>query len=420
MKILYVLPYVPSPIRVRPYQIIRALTQAGHGVTVAALADDSFASADALAELRTRCDAVHVVPHSRTQGAWQALLALPTPMPLWAAYCHSEALETRLCELVATGAFDVAHIEHLRAAHFVPSLAPLPIVFDAVDCITALRKQMMDSGNGSFSSRLLSWEEWRKLRTYEPRICRLFGQVVVTAEQDKVELQRLDPGSPPITVIANGVDADYFHPDPHIAPEPDTLVFSGKMSYEANQDAASFLLKEILPRLRQSRPRAKAIIVGSSPSRALKSLAVRTGGVTLTGFVDDIRPYLLRATVAVCPIRIGVGIQNKVLEAMAVGRPVVCSPIAARALPETAGTGDGVYVAETAGEFARVCAEILAKPDHELAESGRAARAFVAPNYRWSVAADDLVCLYNAAIAAACEIGTAPASLRRGLATGAV
>ncbi|MBC7807529.1 MAG: glycosyltransferase, partial [Akkermansiaceae bacterium] len=201
MRILYVLPYVPSPIRVRPYQIIRALAQAGHRVTVAALADE-FADEDALAGLRALCDALHIVPHSRTRGAWQALCALPAPTPLWAAYCYSEAMESKLRELVATDTFAVAHVEHLRAAHFAPALAPLPVVFDAVDCITALRKQMMQRSDATLSSRLLSWAEWSKLRTYEPRVYRSFGQIVVSSEQDKTELRQLDAGSPPITVVA--------------------------------------------------------------------------------------------------------------------------------------------------------------------------------------------------------------------------
>lgn len=416
LRILYVLPYIPSPIRVRSYQIIRALAQAGHRLTIVALADE-FSTEDALGEVRSLCDAVHIVPHSRAQGAWQALCALPTSTPLWAAYCHSEAMVAKLRELVATGAFDVAHIEHLRAAHFAPALAPLPVVFDAVDCITALRKQMMHRKSASLASRLLSWEEWSKLRVYEPRIYRCFGQIAVTSENDKQELQRMDAGLLPITVVANGVDADYFHPDPHITPIPDTIVFSGKMSYEANHDAASFLLEEILPRLRLLRPQTKIIIVGSNPSRALVSLAARNGGVTITGYVEDIRPSLLQSTVAICPMRIGVGMQNKVLEAMAVGRPVVCSSIAVRALPDTVSNSDGVYIAETAEEYVQVCAELLAKPADEIAALGRAARAFVEPRYRWSQAASDFVHLYETAIAREKAAHITP---HRELATGAI
>lgn len=406
MKILYVLPYVPSPIRVRPYQIIRSLARAGHRVTVAALADE-FATENTLSELRRFCDAVHVVPHSSAQGARQALLALPTPTPLWAAYCRSSAMERKLRELVANGAFDVAHVEHLRAAHFAPALAPLPVVFDAVDCITALRRQMLDSADSSLPSRLLAWEEWSKLRTYEPRVYRAFGQITVTSETDKAELNRLDAGLPPVTIVANGVDSGYFRPDPRIVPEPDTLVFSGKMSYQANHDAATFLIGEILPRLRKSRPEAKAILVGSQPSKALRSLATRVEGVEVTGYVGDIRPFLLQATLAVCPMRIGVGMQNKVLEAMAVGRPVVCSRIAARALPDSAGDGAGVYRAETADAFARVCADLLAKPAVEVARLGQAARAYVEPRYPWSAAAETFIGLYETVMATA-EIRATP------------
>src|SRR6476659_6091359 len=102
------------------------------------------------------------------------------------------------------------------------------------------------------------------------------------------------------------------------------------MSHVANDDAARFLLRDILPRLRRLRPNTHLILAGSGPSAALREMARRAGNVSVTGFVDDIRPSLRRAAVAVCPIRIGVGIQNKVLEAMAMGKPVVASPLAAR------------------------------------------------------------------------------------------
>jgi glycosyltransferase involved in cell wall biosynthesis len=124
-------------------------------------------------------------------------------------------------------------------------------------------------------------------------------------------------------------------------------------------------------------------------------LADREGRITVTGYVDDLRPYLQTALVAVCPMRIGVGIQNKALEAMAVGRPVVCSPLVSRALAGAAPGGDGgLRVANTADEFARSCAQLLSQPE-EAHRAGAAARRYVEKHHRWSCAAEALVELYN-------------------------
>ena len=391
LRILFVLPYVPSPIRVRPYQFVRHLARLGHAVTLVAL-DDGLPRGEALAELRDACEAVHVVPHARWRGAAQCLLSLPTPTPLWAAYCRSGEMARLLQQLVRDGDFDVAHVEHLRAAHFANALRPLPAVFDAVDCITALRRQMLGQP-GPAVTRLLSFEEWVKLRRYEPRVYRPYRRVVVTSQHDADELRKLDEQLP-VHVLPNGVDLEYFRPS-EVAPEPDTLVFSGKMSYHANEDAAKYLANDVLPRLRARRPGVKVTIVGSGPSPSLQALASREAGVTVTGYVDDLRPYLGRALAAVCPMRVGMGIQNKALEAMAVARPVVCSPLVSRSLGGAQADG-ALRVADGPDAFAEACAGLLARPD-EAREAGAAARRYVEQHHRWAHAAGALVALYEEA-----------------------
>ena len=411
LRLLYVLPYVPSPIRVRPYQLIRHLARRGHKITVVAL-EDAFTTPDALAELNAVCAAVHVVPHGRVGAALRSVAAVPTRTPLWAAYCQSPRMGRLLRQLAGSGQFDVAHVEHLRAAHFVRDLAGLPCVLDAVDCITELRHQMLRQKGGKPVSRLLSWEEWAKLRGYEPRSYRPFGRIAVTSEHDARSLIALDPQRlPPVEVIPNGVDLEYFAPqtekkltktstsDSEIY-HP-TLVFSGKMSYSANDDAARYLLSSVFPRLVTLVPGVRLVIAGSSPSPALVALAGRAGErVTVTGYVDDLRPYLSGAIAAVCPMRIGVGIQNKVLEAMAMARPVVCSPLAARAF---VGSFDGggagaatmpIRVAGSAEEFAAECAALV--QNRETAKiAGCAARQYVEQFHDWQKAADRFTVLYH-------------------------
>ncbi len=394
MKLLFIAPYIPSPIRVRTYQLLRQLVRLGCKVTLVAL-EDTPLSESLRTELTELCDATYFVPLPRREANLRCLAALPTPKPLWVAYCDSPLLISTVQKLVQTEQFDAAHVEHLRAATVRKALGDLPCVLDAVDCITALQRQMFEQSAG-IGQRLLAWEESVKLRHWEPRAYAAYREIAVTSQFDAEALSALGT-RPQIHVIPNGVDSDYFHPDPKITPEPETLVFSGKMSYRANENAVLWFAARLWPRLKSECPNLHWIIVGSEPSKAIRALAVDRS-ITITGYVGDIRPYLSKSAIAICPLQIGVGIQNKALEAMAMGKPVVCSPIAGRALVEATHQG-GITIAESDDAFIAACLSFLREPERRKA-AGMAARQFVERHHRWDCTARAFTELYAQAGAA--------------------
>jgi polysaccharide biosynthesis protein PslH len=389
VKLLFIAPYIPSPIRVRTYQLLRHLARGGCQITLVAL-EDAPVSPTHRTELENLCDAVHIVPLPKRDAALRCLLALPTTKPLWVAYCDSPQLHQTVAKLVATEQFEGAHVEHLRAASVRPALGSLPCVLDAVDCITALQRQMFEQGE-SLKNRMLAWEEWYKLRRWEPRAYAPYQAVAVTSHYDAEALTTLGT-RPPLTVVPNGVDLDYFQPDPQHPAEPDTLIFSGKMSYRANDDAVLHFAAHLWPTLKKARPKLRWTIAGSEPTAAVLALATDPA-ITVTGYVEDLRPFLSRAQLAICPLRIGVGIQNKALEAMAMGRPVVCSPIAARALTGALREG-GITLAESDKQFIDACLQLLGSPE-QAQSAGVAARRFVEQHHRWNCAARCFLELYS-------------------------
>jgi sugar transferase (PEP-CTERM/EpsH1 system associated) len=374
LKVLFVAPYLPSLIRVRPYHFIRQLA-ARHQVHV--LAVDSRPAASALGDLRQCGVSVDVVGLRPAAAVRSCLLAGLRGDPLQAAVCQSSELDARFDQLIAEGDFDVVHVEHLRAAALVRRLPRrTPRVFDAVDSISLLLRRTLRSSH-SVRQRLTAAVELARTRRFEAAMLREFDKTLVTSPEDQRVLSALTPGSD-ITVVPNGVDLDYFRPLPG-SHDPATLVFSGKMSYHANASAVLYFAEHILPLIRAVHPEVRLRIVGSNPPRSILALA-NDPAVEVTGYVPDMRTYIGTATVAVCPMTVKVGIQNKLLEAMAMEVPVVATRLAAEGL--AAAPGRDLLVAADPREFASHTIRLLNEPD--LATGlARAGRDYVERNHRW-------------------------------------
>ena len=402
MNILFVVPYTPTLIRTCPYNLLRGLARRGNNVTLATLWENEQERA-ALAQLEGEGIRVLSARLTKPRALWNMMRALLTNTPLQAVYCWQPELTKILTSnlQLPTSNFDVIHVEHLRGARYALQ-SPIsnlrsPIVWDSVDCISYLFEQAARNSRSSFG-RLVTRFELARTRRYEAMLVNQFDRVLVTSAVDGAALESLTTdGTPPtadhrshgargsqrssVEVLPNGVDLDYF--TPAAAPrDPDTIVFTGKMSYHANITAALHLVNDIMPLVWKERPNVRVQIVGQNPARQLQNLVTHHASrVTLTGFVPDLPPYLQRATLAVAPMPYGAGIQNKVLEAMASATPVVASPQAVSAL--RAVDGEHLLVGDDVESFARQVLRLL--EDVALRQRiGTAGRRFVECNHDWN------------------------------------
>jgi len=397
-RVLYVTPYVPSPIRVRPYNLIKSLLERGHHVQVLALQTSPEEAADA-ERLRALGAKVSTVPLPLRQSLLNCARAPLTGWPLQAAFTCSPDMNARLRAELAGAPYDVVHVEHLRGAQFGLACQGHPAVWDAVDCISLLLERTRAYGP-SWKHRLAACLDLPRTRRYEARAQSWYARVLVTSPEDCDALRNLarTPSSistsSRVVVLANGVDLAYFAPQ-EVDREADTLIFTGKMSYHANIAAALDLAQQVMPRVWRQRPGVRLRIVGKDPPAQIRRLA-QNPRIEVTGTVPDLRPHLARASLAVCPLRYGVGIQNKILEAMALGTPVVADPQVCRALAVR--PGKHLLVGEGPDELARHILVLLERPD--LARAlGRQGRRYVEEHHNWQAVAARLENVYEEVIA---------------------
>jgi sugar transferase (PEP-CTERM/EpsH1 system associated) len=219
--------------------------------------------------------------------------------------------------------------------------------------------------------------EESRLLAYERLIAHSFSQASVHTEAERRDFEKLIPGVP-VAVVGNGVDLDYFR-SAGLVKQPASTVFTGVMDYRPNVDSVVWFCREVLPLVRAEIPDANFTICGRRPVRAVRRLA-KLGGVTVTGWVPDTRPYLDRAEVFVAPLRIVRGVQNKLLEALAMGLPCVAS-VAARSGTETSAP-ECILATDDPGQFAEYVIQLL-RDAQWRAELGRRARAIAETEYRW-------------------------------------
>jgi len=294
------------------------------------------------------------------------LSRLPTPAPSSMGFFYSQALARRVRERLARERFDLIFVHCSSVAQYVADVRGIPKILDFGDMDS--QKWLEYARYKPFPLSAGYWLEGRKLAREERRLAGRFDLCTATtrAEWETLEGYRTGVAT---DWFPNGVDGAYFAPtaEPYDA---DTLCFVGRMDYYPNQECMFDFCARTLPLVRARRPNVKLLIVGADPSAAVRKLG-ELPGVTVPGSVPDVRPYLQRSALMVAPLNIARGTQNKILEAMASGVPVVASGVAAGGVDAVA--GEHFAVASTPEEYAQAILRTLGDPAERrrLAAAGR-------------------------------------------------
>lgn len=293
-----------------------------------------------------------------------------------AKYCRAN-VRKELRALLARNRYDVILCDFLFAAGVVPWDLPSAKVLFTHNVEAMIWKRHYDVARHPLW-KAVSWREWQTMRRAEHGYLKKADHVLAVSETDRDNfLEVVSSGK--ITVVPTGVDSEYFSPSPH-SEVPGSIVFVGSMDWMPNEDAVTYFVRDIFPLIRQRVPEVRLSVVGRDPTARLKALAARQTEISLTGWVQDVRPYVARSAVCIVPLRIGSGTRIKIYESMAMGKAVVSTSIGAEGLPVS--HGDNIVLADDPTEFADAVVNLLCDAS-ERRRLGAAARAFVAETYSW-------------------------------------
>jgi len=369
MRILYLCHRFPFPPKrggkIRPFNMIRHLSASGHEVIVASLAR-SAEEANEGRGIAAYCARYEMAEVRDPFQMARMVSRVPTRTPSSMGYFYSDGLARRVRQLIARERFDLIFVHCSSVAQYVASVRGVPKILDFGD---------MDSQKWREYARYKPFPlsagyrlEGLKLEREEKRLARLFDLCTATTRAEWETLESYGVGVA-TDWFPNGVDTEYFSPgdEPY---EPDTISFVGRMDYYPNQECMFDFCSNVLPLLKERTPGIRLLIVGADPSAAVKKLG-DIPGVTVTGSVPDVRPYVRKSAAMVAPLNIARGTQNKILEAMAMGVPVVTSPAAAGGVDAVA--GEHLLVARTYQEQTSAILRLIETASQRkcLAEAGR-------------------------------------------------
>jgi glycosyltransferase involved in cell wall biosynthesis len=380
VRIIYVTAGFPYPLTsgfLRHYHLTRGLAARGHSITLLSLAKAAVADAD-VDHMRSLLDGVGVVQAPRAGRVRRAAGAAGGGV----AAPGARILAARVGELAGSGRFDVVLLSGKETHPVASAVAGLPLVVDMCDATGRRIRRTADHERGARRAALLV--EWLRMRAVERMLVRAATATTYASVRDREDTVGTRGAG---VIVPNGVDAEYWQRTTSRL-GTSQIAFTGAMNYRPNVDAAIQLIDEIMPRVRSRVPDARAVIVGRDPVPELLRRDA-PGITTVTGTVDDVRPYLERSAVFAAPIRFGAGIQNKVLEAMSMELPVVASSLAADGLRLEDGSPPPITIADDPDATAALLLDHL-RSARTVGTPHAAGRAFVTMHFNWTASIDRL------------------------------
>ena len=407
MKVLFLSQIVPYPphggVLQRGFNVLRELGRRAEVHLLAFVHPDALptpatlaGSREVLGEFCSSVEYFSLWPkRSKAHTATALAMGLLSRQPFSVIAHRSIPFGRSARHALATGTFDIVHADTIALTPFVDLLwsRPAPTVLTHHNIESQLMQRRAEV-EGRAAARWFLSREASKLRDFEAAVSPRYDVNVFMSEPDRNLLMARVPDLR-AAVVPNGVDVDYFAPDDSGGSEA-ALIYAGGMNMFANRDAVMYFLAEVWPAVTAAVPHVKFYAVGMDPPRELTALAEQDPRIVVTGYVDDIRPFVRKAAVYVVPLRVGGGTRLKVLDAMASGKAIVSTAVGCEGIDVV--PDQHLLVAENPGAFARATVGLLGDLPQRL-RLGAAARARVHERYAWSVVGEHLMDAYRQAIA---------------------
>ncbi len=385
MNILVVSAWCPYPAdngsRLRAYHLIRELSAQGHALSLIALGQDDSDLAQSQGPLEELCaGGVTLFPSRFFQsGTWRARLGFFSPKPRMLLDTFQPDAARAINRECRSGKYDVVLALEVGVAHYIPADAAVPCVLDQVEVSSFVREARETT---SLKKRLRLGLMVAKFRAHVASLGPRFAcWTAVSAPERDAIIQLIGPrAAPTVHVVPNGVDLEHNAPSAENNYDPNAVIYNGALSFYANRQAVEHFANDILPLMKRRRPDAHLTVTGKTDTLAPDDPLRRNASISLTGYVQDIRPVVQHAAVCVVPLRQGGGTRLKILEAMALGVPVVATPNAAEGI--AAVSGEHMVVADAPADFADAVLRLMDSPA-ERARIAQGGRRLVEAQYGW-------------------------------------